>query len=177
MEQSQSNMMFHSISKDKNVKTASSLALFLVALCLNACGEEKVNKRHQTQIEKPSETAVPKQAEASVEAEKKIEVIQPVEAEKKAEEPKVEVPTLEPAQPEVPAVVVPEKPEAPVVEPSPEAPVACTMDVVEYCVQMGKAQFERVQFGRSAPDCKFPEAPANTVDAAHCEKDSDSKSL
>ncbi len=160
------------------MKTASSLALFLVvSFGLNACGEEKVNKRHQTQVETASETAVPKQAEASVEAEKKIEVNQPVEAEKKAEEPKAEEPTLPPAQPEVPVVVVPEQPEAPVVEPSPEAPVACTMDVIEYCVQTGKAQFERVQFGRTAPECKFPEAPANTVDAAQCEKASDSKSL
>jgi len=168
--------MFHSISKDKNVKTASSLALFLVvSLGLNACGEEKKNKRHQTETEKVAEVVAPPQNDKPVEAEKKVDVNQPAEEEKKADEPKVETPAVEPAQPETPAA--PQEPEAPVVEPTPEPAVACTMEVIDYCVQTGKGKFERVQFGRSAPECEFPEAPENTVDAAFCEKDSDSKSL
>lgn len=161
------------------MKTASSLALFLiVALSLNACGEEKKNKRHQTHIEKVAEVVVPQQGSGSAEGEKKVDINQHVESEIQAEEPKGETPAEEPVQPKAPVVEAQEPETTPAVEPAiPEPAVACTMEVIEYCVQTGKAKFERVQFGRSVPECKFPEAPVNAVDAAHCEIESDSKSL
>jgi hypothetical protein len=173
--------MFHSNSKDKNVKTASSLALFLVfSLGLNACGEEKKNKRHQTEVEKVAQVVEPKQNDTAVEGEKQGEVNKPTEDEKKTEESKNDtpaVPAVDPASPVVDPVTPVVEPQEPVVEPTPEDKVACTMDAAEYCVQTGKNTFEKVYFSRSAPDCNFPEAPVNAVNALFCEKNLDNKSL